>query len=162
MNAPIADTIKAEAAKSLLERMAEKTKLVKFFRYNASAKHGVPIDAEEPINISVPAEETKPVVVEKPAPIQTQPLTQIVSTPLSPIIVSTGEKSDMYKWILGTLAALAVLAASAFSGFKFGEKDTMGVVPPAIVQDPGILIPPEDVYRESPFQYLEDQGEHLP
>jgi hypothetical protein len=155
MNAPISDTIKAEAAKSLLERMGEKTKLVKFFRYNASAKHGVPIDTEESINIPIPTEEAKPapVVVEKPVPIQTQ----TVLSPLSPIIVSTGEKSDMYKWILGTLAALGVLGASAFSGFKLGEKDTKEVAPPTVVQQPI-----QDIYRESPYQYLEDQGEHLP
>jgi hypothetical protein len=154
MNAPISDTIKAEAAKSLLERMGEKTKLVKFFRYNASAKHGVPIDAEEPINIPVPTQEAKPAaVVEKPAQVPAQP----TCTTLSPIIVSTGEKSDMYKWILGTLAALGVLGASAYSGFKIGEQDTKEVVPPTVVQQPI-----QDVYRESPYQYLEDQGEHLP
>jgi hypothetical protein len=157
MSAPIADTIKAEAAKSLLERMAEKTKLVKFFRYNASAKHGVPIDAEDPINIPVPTAESKPVAENKPAPQVQPPLTQTTTTPLSPIILSTGEKSDMYKWILGTLAAIGVVGASAFSGFEFGKKDTKEVVPPTTVQQPV-----KNVYRESPYQYLEDQGEHLP
>jgi hypothetical protein len=146
MNAPIADTIKAEAAKSLLERMGEKTKLVKFFRYNASAKHGVPIDAEEPINFPTPTP-TPPTtpVVQSPTIVQPQ-------VPICQPIITQSNLGDKLKGVLATLAALAVVIASILSGLALSKWNTPEKSDSSIVQP----------YMESPFQYLEDQGEHLP
>jgi hypothetical protein len=149
MNAPISDTIKAEAAKSLLERMGEKTKLVKFFRYNASAKHGVPIDAEEPINFPTTTPEPTPPtvpIVQSPTIIQPQ-------VPICQPIITQGGLGDKLKGVLATLAALAVVVASVASGLAIG-KSGKPEQPPVMQQN--------QPYMESPFQYLEDQGEHLP
>ena len=45
MNDPtLPTTVRAEAARTLLDRLWEKNALIRFFRYNASAKHGVPVD----------------------------------------------------------------------------------------------------------------------
>jgi len=74
MGAPdVKEQVKAEAARSLLERMAEKTKLVRFFRYNASAKHGVPVDDEKDITIT-------PNNTQKQESVPAQNIVQIVKT----------------------------------------------------------------------------------
>ena len=151
MNAPIADQLKAEAAKSLLERMAEKTKLVRFFRYNASAKHGVPIDSDD-TSISFREDPPKkpeepPAKLEEPQP-QPQPQSQVV---VGTTIESKNEGSDKMKGILQTLVAVAALVAAMWGGSKLAQLDTPKDT--QIIQQP---------YLESPFQFLEDQGEHLP
>jgi len=153
MNAPIADQIKAEAAKSLLERMAEKTKLVRFFRYNASAKHGVPIDSDgdAPIKFDEPP---------KPEPQPQQPAGP--TTIVQPVIIDKSdsstettkekENSSWTKGILQTLVAIAALVAAAWGGSKLMPTD-QGQAPNTTIVQP---------YQESPIQYLEDLGEHLP
>jgi len=158
MNAPISDQIKAEAAKSLLERLAEKTRLVRFFRYNASAKHGVPID-DDNITIKIPDSEptldVEPIKQEevKPEPPKPEPVVQKEQTEtkvLQPVVVEKNS-GDKMKGILQTLAAVAALAAAAWGGSQWASSDKD--VPTTVIQQP---------YQESPFQYLEDIGEHLP
>jgi hypothetical protein len=144
MNAPIADQIKAEAAKSLLERMAEKTKLVRFFRYNAAAKHGVPIDPNESFSISVPdtpVQEQQPVA--QPAPVQPQSANVTING------AAEKDSSSWLKGILQTLAAVGALGAAVWGGSKLTTPE-----PTASVNN--------QTYQESPYQYLEDIGEHLP
>ena len=156
MNAPqISDTIKAEAAKSLLERMGEKTKLVKFFRYNASAKHGVPIDTEDPINFPVPTTETTPTPTPPIISIpQTPPIVPIIQSPICQPIITQSGLGDKLKGVLATLAALAVVIASILSGLALSKWNTE--------DKPVVQQSSDPLYIESPFQYLEDQGEHLP
>jgi hypothetical protein len=60
---------------------------------------------------------------------------------------------DKLKGVLATLAALAVVVASVASGLAIG-KSGKPEQPPVMQQN--------QPYMESPFQYLEDQGEHLP
>ena len=143
MNAPIADQIKAEAAKSILERMAEKTKLVKFFRYNASAKHGVPIDYE-----AVSIDPLQPTPEPKAEP---EPKTNETTTIIKDTKVVEKKDGDQLKGILQALAAVAVVAAALWGGTKLAQ-------PTSPTNNQSITQP----YIESPFQYLEDQGEHLP
>ena len=149
MNAPIADQIKAEAAKSLLERMAEKTKLVRFFRYNASAKHGVPIDNDE-VSVSFndpPVEQPQPVA--QPQPIVVEPVCNVDIR--EPVKVQDGS-GDKMKGILQALAGVAVVGAALWGGTKLADNNT----------DKNTDINLAQPYQESRFQYLEDQGEHLP
>jgi len=159
MNAPIADQLKAEAAKSLLERMAEKTKLVRFFRYNASAKHGVPIDNDD-ISISFKdppiKPEEPPIKPEEPPvkPEEPQPKTVVQPVVVGTTIESKNEGSDnKMKGILQTLVAVAALVAAAWGGNKIAQLNNTPQMDLQTMQQP---------YRESPFQFLEDQGEHLP
>lgn len=137
----IAETMKNEAARSLLERLDEKTKLVRFFRYNASAKHGVPIDPVREITIADPPQQTEP-----PAQTTTQ-------TTVQPVVQQNG-MSDVLKGVLATLAAGTVVAGSILGGMALSRTDDKPAVQQTTQDQP--------VYRESPFQYLEDQGEHLP
>lgn len=175
MNAPVNEQVKAEAAKSLLERMAEKTKLVRFFRYNASAKHGVPIDDEKDINIT--PEERKESAQQEP--VAAQNIVQIVKTDdddrariaelerqlqaerarqSQQPTPTTGDGhkessqlSDKVKGILQTLAVIGGLGAATYAGSQLGKSDEA----------------PKDQQKVqapyySPYQYLEDNGEHLP
>ena len=175
MNAPVNEQVKAEAAKSLLERMAEKTKLVRFFRYNASAKHGVPIDAEKDIDIKLDDTPKEP----EPRPEPAQNIVQIVKTDECDKSArereleaelerlknqsqetgtnnSTGQQqqpagwSDKVKGALQTLAVLGGLGAAGYVGSQMGKEEA----PP---QDTKVVAP-----YYSPYQYLEDSGEHLP
>lgn len=167
MNAPISEQIKAEAAKSLLERIAERTKLVRFFRYNASAKHGVPIDDEKDIVIT-PDTSQKQETKQEPAPAQN--IVQIVKTDedsnehiknlerkIDQQLASTTKNattqesspltmSDKVKGILQTLAVLGGLGAAGLVGYTLVDKNK-----------PEVQVP-----YYSPYQYLEDAGEHLP
>jgi hypothetical protein len=149
MNAPIADQIKVEAAKSLLERMAEKTKLVRFFRYNASAKHGVPIDSDD-TSISFSDPPPKPAEPE-PKPVEPQPQPQPIV--VESVIKCKDNEPDKTKGILQTLVAIAALVAAAWGGNKLAQLNNTPQMDLQTMQQP---------YQESPFQFLEDQGEHLP
>lgn len=174
MNAPVSEQVRAEAAKSLLERAAEKTKLVKLFRRNAAMKHGVPIEDEREINITPDDTPKEPTPQSEPA----QNIVQIVKTDeydrtqrereLEAEIEhlrqsqqtgtneSTGQQqqpagmSDKIKGILQTLAVLGGLGAAGYVGSQMGKEET----PP---QDTKVVQP-----YYSPYQYLEDTGEHLP
>ena len=147
MNAPIADQIKAEAAKSILERMAEKTKLVKFFRYNASAKHGVPIDNDD---VSIDPLQPTPESKVEPEP-KAESKTNETTTIIKDTKVVEKKDGDQLKGILQALAAVAVVAAALWGGTKLAQSTSP-------TNNQSITQP----YIESPFQYLEDQGEHLP
>lgn len=153
MNAPINDQLKAEAAKSLLERMSEKTKLVRFFRYNAAAKHGVPIDNDS-IDISYSSttsqkEPEKEKIVEQDKEKETKS-----TTVMQPVVIDSKDKTtDQTKGILQTLAAVAALGAALWGGMQLGKPEpTKDIQKETVTQQ----------YQESPFQYLEDIGEHLP
>ena len=163
MNAPIDDQIKAKAASSLLERMAEKTKLVRFFRYNAAAKHGVPIDAESDGIYIKPTEPKE----KEPEPVQQPPSQNVVQIVKTADETGTGQQgrqpeqtqtstqpgmSDRTKGILQTLAVLCGLGAAAWGGSQLGNTDEAPVKDNVKVTAP----------YYSPYQYLEDTGDHLP
>jgi len=141
MSAPVSEQVKAEAAKSLLERMSEKTKLVRFFRYNASAKHGVPIDSDD-VNINMSSDNSdRPTMVSGAAPPPSEKTKEVVQ----PIVVDKGDKT---KGALQALGAAGALGAALWAGTKLSSSPE----PPKENQQ----------YNESPYQYLEDIGEHLP
>ena len=190
MNAPtIAPEIQQEAARSLLERLSEKTALVRFFRYNASAKHGVPIDVPNTIAIGSTRTDTRtdtktdttktdisqhtddsnqPVQpVQQPVqPVQqpVQPVQQSgqtqpnISVNLSqPQQQSSG--NDYLKGALLTLATLAGIGGAIAIGYMMaGSPDP---APPPAVQAP-IQQPLDPMITQSPLQFLEDIGAHLP
>lgn len=168
MSAPdVKEQVKAEAAKSLLERMSEKTKLVRFFRYNASAKHGVPIDDEKEINI------TPDSTASQKEPVG-QNIVQIVKTDDNDRVAelerelenerklrtqpdntdnkesSPSNMSDKVKGILQTLAVLGGLGAAGYTGYAMTNGNSKE-------SKPNVQAP-----YYSPYQYLEDTGNHLP
>lgn len=168
MNAPVNEQIKAEAAKSLLERLAEKTKLATLFRRNAAMKHGVPFGDEREIEIT-PNE----CATQEPQPEPSQNVVQIVKTDgdnddriarleqelekaRQPVDTAqapqTTTMSDKVKGILQTLAAVGALGVAVWGGSQFIGDDDKG-------NDKQQQVMP---YYESPYQYLEDEGEHLP
>lgn len=180
MNAPnVNEQVKAEAAKTLLERAREKINLVRFFRFNASAKHGVPIEDEKDINIA--PNETS----EQPQPEPAQNIVQIVKTDDDDERIARLERElererqlreqqsqsqppttggqqespktmgDKAKGILQTLAVLGGLGAAGWTGYALSNGDADKQVngdQPAHISAPFY----------SPYQYLEDTGEHLP
>lgn len=189
MNAPaIAPEIKQEAARSLLERLGEKTALVRFFRYNASAKHGVPIDSPRELAIGGtdssttsdtttttttdtvnPAQPVQPVQPVSPTGGQNgqagqagqanQPNISVnLSQPQSP---SSG--NDYLKGALITLATLAGLGGAIAIGYMLAspaDKETPAVVAPAEPIKEPVQETPK--IQQSPLQFLEDIGAHIP
>ena len=151
MNAPtIAPEIQQEVARSLLERLGEKTALVRFFRYNASAKHGVPID---PPPAPIPHQTREIARRDNETNQLTQP-TPTQPTPTQPANVSVqltqpSTTSDYLKGSLMTLATLVCLGAAGVVGYLLSNRDSS---PPQQPQQ----------FVQSPFQFLEDMGEHLP
>ena len=156
MNAPdVSPAIRAEAARSLLERLWEKTALVRFFRYNAAAKHGVPVDDRE-FTLAMP---TQPAAAEPAAPQQSQPQATapvVRSQPEPKMFEATLQATDSqtsspWKSALATLAVLAGLGSSAAVGY--------------LLSDPSDVQQVEQQQQNqiySPLQYIEDQGGHLP
>ena len=189
MNAPaIAPEIQQEAARSLLERLSEKTALVRFFRYNASAKHGVPIDVPNTIAIGSTRTDTTKTDTTKTdisqhttdGSDQKQPSQQTNQQPGQQVSQQPGQSgqqsgqaqpnisvnlsqpqaqsngNDYLKGALLTLATLAGLGGAIAIGYMIaGSPDP--APPPAQVQQP--LDP---MITQSPLQFLEDIGAHLP
>ena len=148
MNAPIDEQIKAEAGKSLVERLREKTNLVKFFRYNAQAKHGVPDTNDSDITIS-PSNVITPV-----QQTNQKNETESSKTVVQPVVVNNkDEGGEKMKGILQTLVAIASLVAAAWAGNQLFSLNKTPTPEKEVVIQP---------YQESPYQYLEDIGEHLP
>jgi hypothetical protein len=174
MNAPtVTPEIQQEAARSLLERLGEKTALVRFFRYNASAKHGVPIDSPATTmpwtnTQDTTTKDTTTTAVQQPIqqPVQTatvtpQTLPSSISVNLTqpPQIqqqapVALASTSDFAKGVLITLAALCGIGGAAYAGYAMANK--------APQQAEKQVAPEKPLFFESPYQFLEDRGEHLP
>ena len=145
MSASVATEIKQEVAKSLLERLREKTALVKFFRYNASAKHGVPVDPEKEISFQTSAiEEKLPVAQRLPESVPVTNPVQIYTN--QPTTTTNGT----LKGVLATIAVLAGAAGTGLLGWVLGNKEP---VPQESTKQ---------VIQQSPYQFLEDMGEHWP
>jgi hypothetical protein len=182
MNAPtVTPEIQKEVARSLLERLGEKTALVRFFRYNASAKHGVPIDSpattmpwtntqdtttkdttttavQQPIQQPVQQPIQQPVQTATVTP-QTLPSSISVNLTQPPQIqqqapVALASTSDFAKGVLITLAALCGIGGAAYAGYAMANK--------APQQAEKQVAPEKPLFFESPYQFLEDRGEHLP
>ena len=166
MSAPtVSPEIQQEAARSLLERLGEKTALARFFRYNASAKHGVPIDLpttwtprQTPAPVPDPPVPTPQV---KPDPPAAQPTSAVVNAqqPAS-ISVQVAPQpqgaNDYLKGILITLASLGGIGAAGVGGYMMANRQ------PVAAQAPAQAPIQVQKAQESPLQYLEDMGEHLP
>ena len=160
MNAPdVSPAIRAEAARSLLERLWEKTALVRFFRYNAAAKHGVPVDDRE-FTLAMPTQPAaaEPVAQQQQVAVPQQPVMAPVVRlqPEPKMFEATLQETDSrtsspWKSALATLAVLAGLGSSVAVGYLLsGPNDVQQVEQQSQNQ----------IY--SPLQYIEDQGGHLP
>jgi len=146
MNAPITADIRRDAARSLVERLREKTSLVRLFRYNSAMKHGVPIDPPEDNGYSSSSSSTSETVH------TAQPAAQ------------TDNKFDWAKALaLGALAVVPFAGGYALSQYAGGTKSETTVnktEEPKKVDSPASQKTVK--YRESPYQFLEDEGEHMP
>lgn len=159
MNAPdIPTEIKAEAARSLLERLWEKTALVRFFRYNAAAKHGVPIqDREFELSRPAPLEpapqpEGKPEPPVPAAPVAApEPMPRPVTLAAPGSILDLRQRDGMSDAVKGALIATVVLGGMVLSGVAGYFLTTDPTAPAAPQATPW-----------SPLQFIEDQGAHLP
>lgn len=146
MGAPLATELKQQMAASLLDRVREKTAMARFWRYNACAKHGVPIDSieSEILTSSTPVEQQTP----QQAFPQAIPAT---------VTVQPKSLSGTAKGALATLAVLTGLGGAGTAGYML-SKDKVADPPAAVVEAPQ----PVGRVSESPYQYIEDIGEHLP
>ena len=171
MNAPtVTPEIQQEAARSLLERLGEKTALARFFRYNASAKHGVPIDmpttwvqtrtqtSDTPPDTTpdtTPPPQVKPETPPAQTPIITTQQPASISVQLAPQAQAQPQGSNDYlKGVLITLAALGGIGVAGVGGYMLANKQPVAAQAPVQAQ--------KTQEKESPLQYLEDLGEHLP
>ena len=174
MNAPtVTPEIQKEVARSLLERLGEKTALVRFFRYNASAKHGVPIDSPATTmpwtnTQDTTTKDTTTAVVQQPVqqPVQTATVTpQTLPSSISVNLTQPPQvqqqapaaptsTNDFAKGILITLAALCGIGGAGYAGYAMANK--------APQQAEKQVAPEKPLFFESPYQFLEDRGEHLP
>lgn len=186
MNAPtIAPEIQQEAARSLLERLGEKNALVRFFRYNASAKHGVPIDPPNSIvfggqpsentttttntsnttttqpgigvngttGVNVPVKATEDTIrLARSTENQTPNQPNISVNVAAPTAPATGNDNYM-KGVLYTIVALAGLGGAAILGYVFAKPEVPTIAP--------TTSEPQQI-PQSPLQFLEDIGAHLP
>jgi len=191
MNAPtVAPEIQQEAARSLLERLSEKNALVRFFRYNASAKHGVPIDpppsyftgrseststttttTEQPPNNGVTViDDTKNGQTgqtgqgtTKVDVAQTPPniSVNVAAPPAAVAPASSG--NDILKGIIYTLAALAALGGAIALGYAMsGGKSSDQTKAPTTTTTTDQQQQVEKRIIQSPLQFLEDIGAHRP
>lgn len=188
MNAPtVAPEIRQEAARSLLERASEKLALVRFFRYNASAKHGVPIDSPREYDLSSRTETTTTTTTDRPNNGvtviddktdqgktgtsvdvgQTPPNISVNVAPSPPAPaapVSSG--NDIFKGVLWTLFALIGLGGALAIGYALagpGESSNQNQTqaPPATTTTTQEQQTEKQIVQ-SPLQFLEDVGAHLP
>jgi len=185
MNAPtLSPEMQHEAARSLLERLAEKTALVRFFRYNASAKHGVPIDSpsvnglwkDRQTSETTATTATQP-VQQQPQPVQQQPpqtTTQTINPQTVPANISVNltqpqptqqqpqaapqSSNDFLKGILISLATVAGIGGAGYVGYNMANKEPVKTEVVKETTQPKIEI---QKWPESPLQFLEDRGEHI-
>lgn len=136
--------IHQEAARSLLERLREKTALVRWFRYNASAKHGLPIEPEREFMLSAPSQPEPEPVKEQPVPepVKVEPSKTYVYQAAPPV-----QTNGTIKGILATLAILGGALATGVLGWALGYRQT-----PDPQMDRQLI--------QSPYQFLEDVGAH--
>lgn len=193
MNAPtVAPEIQQEAARSLLERLSEKNALVRFFRYNASAKHGVPIDPP-PSYFTGRSESTSTTTTTNQPPSngvtiiddakngqtgQTgqngQGSTKVDVAQVPPNIsvnvaappaaaAPASSGNDILKGILYTLAALAALGGAIALGYAMsGGSSSDQTKAPTTTTSTDQQQQVEKRIIQSPLQFLEDIGAHRP
>lgn len=124
-----------EAKNILINMFTEKLRLFKLFRWNASLKHGVPIDNEPSSMVVVNR-------VEQPQPSVNNP--SVTST-----LEQTKETMPAWaKWLGAGLVASVLGLGGATSYLFMNQPDETSVVQPD--------------RQDSALQWLEDEGEHLP
>lgn len=148
--------LKTEAARSLIERLYEKTALVRLFRFNAAMKHGVPIKDRE---IEITPAPTPAVAAPAPQPVESatqatvrretveQPATTPCAAPSEP-------------WWKGWLLPASLLGAGALAtggGYLASRPATTDTQHTEHTERIETIM-----MHESPLQYIEDQGGHLP
>lgn len=139
--------IQQEAARSLLERLREKTALVRWFRFNASAKHGLPLEPDREIVFNTPVEKESPPPADVPVqPVTTPPQTFVYHAGAR---VAEGASNGSLKAILATLAILGLGVTTGVVGWALGYRGTQ---PQTEVESRQML--------QSPYQFLEDMGAH--
>lgn len=168
MNAPLPKSVKVSAAQAVINWMQEKVKLVRFFRYNAQTQHGVPQDPED-VGLLLaaalekneeekepekePDPECKPTNVQNVVINETQPPETITEPPT--------EKQEpdrilplWWSMLLISGAGVLLVALGTLFGYTINSGD--GEKKPA--ENTEIV----DNYKQSGYQYLEDEGGHLP
>jgi hypothetical protein len=154
-------TVRVEAARSLLERMGEKNALLRFFRLNACAKHGVPISDHDIWSRNI--------IVDQPEnTIATQPAASASATQPS-------ARSGVFPW--ATLAAVVSTLLLGLGGGYLASRDwgkaeekpaaveQPATEKPAVVEKPVAEKPApmeQKLVPGSALQYIEDKGGHLP
>lgn len=147
--------LKSEAARTLIERLMEKTALVRLFRYNAAMKHGVPYhDTDVPARSTETSQDTKAsVVIQQAATRPQEPVTRTSDS--EPTQAAQTAAEPWWKpWLLpaSLLAAGSLATAGGYLATQSGA-DTHTIEQ---VQSH------DGIWYESPLQYIEDQGGHLP
>ena len=155
--------LKTEAARSLIERLLEKTALVRLFRFNAAMKHGVPIKDRE-ITVQPTQEIVKEVVREHQSPAQqpqqsrqaqqAQPQPQQTVSPAS----SQSAGDAWWKSLVLPASLLGAGTLAAAGGYLAGTGNSSDKQ--SAPAEAGVVV--RETMHESPLQYIEDQGGHLP
>jgi len=137
------------------DAIAERNKLTRFFRYNAQAKHGVPQDPNDTIEPQT-VEVQRTVEVPRTERIVVEHIKSDVAEPTTPQPVVATSDTDPWKkaaMVLGSAAAL--VTAGTLGWWAAGTKPPESQSTPAVERQ-------EVPQYQSPLQYLEDRGEHLP
>lgn len=148
MNATLDTSIATEAARSTIERHRLKNAIGRYFLRNAANRAGVPVaDSDVDVNFQVSGD-----VEEEPEEEVEQVVQQPHELPIS--IQVTHPSYDPYMplkfWVLAV--AVVIIAVTAFfSGKSFSQSTTTNTTE----------IKQQHEWQ-SPFQYLEDRGGHLP
>jgi len=134
-----------EAKNIILDLFREKLKLTKLFRWNASMKHGIPIESETPSTITV-----NHIIPEKSQPSVDNKLIDDLKKRVESISTNKTEQTmpTWAKW-LGAGLLTSVLGLGGATSYLFmNQPDETSVVQPN--------------QPRSALQWLEDEGEHLP
>jgi hypothetical protein len=156
MNAPdMPPEVRAEAARSVLERAWEKVALTKLFRHNACMKHGVPF-LEKEFDLQPPAPAPLPLPAPAPVVLNTPPAT----CPPAPRL------SDHWRTILLSILAALASVAGGYGLAQAISKSPAETETPVVVTEPtSPLLSPENSPGRAhldPLEYIQRKGGHLP
>lgn len=144
--------------------MWEKTALSKLWRYNTAIKHGIPIMDRE-FEFSSGAGESDcdiaskqaPNTASAPAATQTQAAAATTFPPdYAAATMASAAQPSQFAWLRDALRWLLLLAggaAAASAGYMLNDRGE---------PQPQQQAADHSLMYESPLQYIEDQGGHLP
>ena len=173
--------VQRAAHQLVLDRMKVKTEHAKFSLQNAALGRNVPVDTESvviPREVEAPLpQKTQPVEItikQEPVVIQQDPVIikqeqsqtrDATSDTTSNATTESQPAAKISNWAKGALGATAASVALGLAGLAgYGLKDDpeppaeAPITKPAEAPGPA----PTPLFYQSPFQYLEDNGGHLP